>query len=205
MVWLMGFSSRSCHARLAFGTSTPFILAMGFLRPPQQQCVLFHGGLRHIRMMLQSRQRLRGPVLPVRIVASLGIPLEQPDGILVCGNLHIRILLGEICAAGALRLGVIFHHLSRKGVFASTAFLLGKFARLNFEHVANCSFLGEIARFGAIPNPESQDPTGDGGARIGSLGVAASRIGSTPSRPYLTSSYPASGRPNLSPAGTAEM
>ena len=44
--------------------------------------------LRDLKVMLERGQGLAGPILQVRIVAALGIALEQVDGVLVSADLH---------------------------------------------------------------------------------------------------------------------
>src|SRR5882757_9352471 len=60
--------------------------------------------LRHLEMMLQRGQGLAGPILQVRIVAALGVPLEQRHRILVRACLHRVKLRAAVLAALALEL-----------------------------------------------------------------------------------------------------
>jgi hypothetical protein len=43
----------------------------------QESLLLLVQVLRHLKVMLQMRQRLAGPVLQLRIIAAFGVTLEQ--------------------------------------------------------------------------------------------------------------------------------
>ena len=52
--------------------------------------------LRHLQMMLQSRQCFAGPVLKLGIIAAFRVTLEQIDGVFVRAHLLRSELRGEV-------------------------------------------------------------------------------------------------------------
>jgi hypothetical protein len=52
--------------------------------------------LRHLEMMLQRRQGDAGSLLQRRIIAAVGIPLKQRDGVFVSADLHRIVRAREI-------------------------------------------------------------------------------------------------------------
>jgi hypothetical protein len=53
----------------------------------------------HLKMMLEGRKRLAGPVLQVRIIAALGITFEQRNRVLVGADLIRSVVGAEVLAA----------------------------------------------------------------------------------------------------------
>lgn len=73
-------------------------------------------------MVLQRRQNFTGPVLELRILAALGIALEQRDRILVGTDLHRIIFTSEILRLAIASLPSFFCEESSSAV-GSAAFI----------------------------------------------------------------------------------